>query len=94
MLDLNRSQVETDKCRQGFMELHLFLALVSLVLFSVCARSLIGSLKTPIPALNFSEYSKLALKVKKAYKISAWGIMTMSFLSLLAISWLQIFEII
>lgn len=76
------------------MELHLLLALMSLMLFSFCARSLISTLKKPIPTLNFSEYSKLALKVEKTYQVAALGIMTFSFLSLLAISWLQIFELI
>lgn len=76
------------------MELHLLLALGSLLLFSFCARCLIQAMRKPIPQLNFTEYSKLALRVRKAYAVTALSIMTLSFLSLLTFSWIQIFELV
>jgi hypothetical protein len=76
------------------MELHLVLAIASLFLFSGCARWLMVTLRQPVPALNFTDYSKLALRVKKTYQVTALGLMTLSFLSLLTFSWLQIFDLI
>ena len=76
------------------MELHLFLALASLFLFSACARWMMVTLRQPIPAMNYTGYSKLALRMKKAYQVVALGMMTFGFLGLLTFSWLQIFEII
>lgn len=76
------------------MELHLFLALASLLLFSGCARWMMMTFRQPIPAINTSLYSKLALRVKKTYQVTALGVMTMAFLGLLTMSWLQIFELL
>lgn len=69
------------------------MALVSLLLFSGCTRWLMVVLRQPIPTINLSSYSKQALKVKKAYSVMALGLMTLVFLGLLTLSWVELFNL-
>ncbi len=69
----------------------LLLSFLSVSLFCLCAHQFIKHLVTPMPAMNFTHYSRLALKVKRNYEIFAWAVMTFAFLVALVISFYQVF---
>lgn len=69
------------------MWINFIFAMVAVCLFSLCARALIVTIRRPIPVYNSGEYSKLALRTRKIYLGAAWGIMTLTFLATMFVSW-------
>lgn len=70
----------------------VILMFFSLFLFSFCCRQLMKSLLQPLPILaNQRVYALPALRLEKGYKIFSWAVMTFVFLSLLVISFYQVF---
>lgn len=70
----------------------IFFSFVTMILFCVCARAFLQALVQPIPVFATERaFSRGALQMEKAYKASAWGVMTLSFLVGLIYFFLQIF---
>ncbi|MFP5520036.1 MAG: hypothetical protein ACLGGX_09045 [Bdellovibrionia bacterium] len=68
------------------------LVIITVILFSVCCRQLIKTIVTPLPLLAVDrKYAMGALRLERTYKVLAWGIMTIVFLSGLVISFYQVF---
>lgn len=67
------------------------LSLMTVVFFCACAHQFIRTVTAPVPIFNNTEYTKSALRVAKAYKALAWGVMTGAFLLGLVISFYQVF---
>lgn len=74
------------------MWLNFALSLTAVTLFSLCARAFIQTLRRPIPVFNTTGYSRLALKMRKLYMTTAWGIMTLTFLATMLVSWHHLWE--
>lgn len=82
------------------MELNFFIALVSIVFFSFCARKLIQNLRQ-LNHVDFSEavvkssgqgfaYARQAVWFGRFYQVLAWGLMTFSFLLSLIYTWYEL----
>jgi hypothetical protein len=69
----------------------LLLGLISVVLFCFCAHYFTRAIVVPLPALNQTQFSKQALRIKRGYKIFALGVMTFAFMIGLVISFYQVF---
>jgi hypothetical protein len=69
----------------------LLLSFLSVLLFCFCARQFIKVLVTPMPTMNFTSYSRLALKLKRNYQVFAWAVMTFTFLFALVVSFYQVY---
>jgi hypothetical protein len=67
------------------------ISILSVIFFSFCAHYFIKVLVSPGPKFNATEYSRLALKCKRAYSIFAWGLMSTTFLIALTVSFYQVF---
>jgi hypothetical protein len=71
---------------------NLMMSFISVILFCLCCRQLMRSFLSPIPILATDRpYARPAMQVGKFYKTLAWGVMTMSFLIGLVISFQQVF---
>ncbi|MGE0632319.1 MAG: hypothetical protein AB7O96_07930 [Pseudobdellovibrionaceae bacterium] len=68
-----------------------FIALVSVILFSLCARELIRSVMTREEWVMQSSYSFSARRIGKVYRVFSWGLMTGVFLSGLVMSFSEVF---
>lgn len=69
----------------------MFLAFFAVLCFCLCAHQFIKYVVTPLPRLNLTEFSKTALKLKKAYSVLSWGVMTATFLMAVAVSFYQVY---
>lgn len=67
------------------------LALVSMALFSLCARQLIKTVLIREEFVMESAYSFSARRIGKAYQVMSWGVMTLMFLSGLVMSFIDVF---
>lgn len=73
------------------MNMVMWISIFSILFFCVCCRFFIRGLLSPLPVINTTGYSKLALKVKRGYTLFAWGILTAVFLGSMVISFYQVF---
>ncbi|MCX7979136.1 MAG: hypothetical protein N2578_09050 [Bdellovibrionaceae bacterium] len=69
----------------------VILSLASVVLFTLSCYLLIRSLLTPVPVFNRTRYSKAALRLEKAYKVFAFGLLTLFFLYAVIVSFYRVF---
>lgn len=69
----------------------LLLGLISVTLFCVCAHFFARAMIVPMPALNQTQFSRSALRVKRAYQVFALGVMTFAFMIGLVISFYQVY---
>ncbi|AHI05888.1 hypothetical protein BDW_06910 [Bdellovibrio bacteriovorus W] len=66
-------------------------ALFSIFLFSICCHQLMRTLLTPVKGSVGAYYTRSALRVSKAYRVFAWGAMSMAFLVGVGVSFYQVF---
>lgn len=69
----------------------MILPVVSVVLFCLCCSCFLREALRPIPFVNETPYSKTALRISKAYKVGAWGVLVGVFLMALVISFIEVF---
>jgi len=69
--------------------INIFLGFLAIILFTFCCRQWIASIVRPLPVVNFSPYSRMALRVERTYKVFAWGSLTLLFLYGLVMLFLQ-----
>lgn len=69
----------------------MILSVTSVLAFCVCCRLLIQAIRRPLPVWVTGAYSKRALRVRKAYAVFAWGLMTGMFLFTLVVSFVQVY---
>lgn len=66
-------------------------SLASVTVFCLGCYFLIQSLREKLPVYNATPFSKKALRVKRAYKVFSWTLMTCFFLGALVMSFYQVF---
>ncbi len=69
----------------------LLYAVCTLSLFCVCSLGLLYVLRRPVPAFNATPYTKAALRIKRAYGVFAWGLLTTTFLVGLVMSFVDVY---
>lgn len=69
----------------------LCLSFLSVMLFCLACVQFLRVVTTPLPAINRTGYARSALRVAKAYKATAWGILVGVFLTALVISFADVF---
>jgi hypothetical protein len=66
-------------------------AFLSVSLFCICCFFFMRAIAKPIPKAMDTTYSQQALRVKKSYQVLALGIMTLTFLAGLVVSFVQVY---
>lgn len=74
------------------MAFDFLITFTAVFLFSICARLWIMTLRRPIPLYTTGEYSKTALRFRKFYISTAWGLMTFAFLGAMILSWVHLWR--
>lgn len=69
----------------------MIISFLGVVFFCLCCLKLMQALTTRIPVFNHSGFAKAALRVERGYRIAAWSMMTLFFLSVLVVSFSQVF---
>jgi hypothetical protein len=77
--------------RKGRMLVMIF-AILTLAAFSLSCHQLTQSLFKRIPIFETGPYSRSALRVKKAYSIFAWCVMTSIFLAAMIHSFIAVYS--
>lgn len=67
-------------------------ALLSIFLFSVCCHQMMKTLLTPVGINSNPVYTRSALRISKAYRVFAWGAMSLAFLLGVGVSFYQVFS--
>lgn len=69
----------------------MLMPVISVILFCLCCSRFLREMRTRIPLVNETPYSKAALRVSKAYKVGAWGSLVGVFLMGLVMSFIEVF---
>lgn len=69
------------------------LSISSVILFCVCCFYLTKNILTPVSRIKNPEYSFMALKIRKSYKVFSFTVLSLFFLVTLIHSFLEIFSV-
>lgn len=66
-------------------------SILSVILFCASCFCLLREVRKPVPLFNQTAFSKAALRVGKAYKVTAWAVLMAVFLGSLVISFIEVY---